>query len=56
LLNNNKALYVNTSIVIKMENKSKYGTLVMDNQGLRQGCGLYPLPFDLYINAVLDVG
>ena len=51
LINAIKSMYDNTSITIEGDNKSKREII---NQGLRQGCGLSPILFDLYINKILE--
>jgi hypothetical protein len=46
------ALYVNTTIINKTENKTKYETLGTVNQGLWWGYQLFSFLFDLHINAI----
>jgi hypothetical protein len=49
-----KSSYDNTSIIFNKENKDITGTPLKVNQGLRQGCGLSPILFDIHINKVLE--
>lgn len=54
LLNAIKSLYQNTSIAIWSGRQDSQGKSIRINMGLRQGCGLSPILFDLYINRILE--
>lgn len=54
LLNAIKSLYDQTEIKIRMQNTKTPNMNIRVNLGLRQGCGLSPLLFDIYMNKILE--
>jgi hypothetical protein len=54
LINAIKSLYKNTEICIKISD-TKISKPVIVNVGLRQGCGLSPVLFNIYINKIIDL-
>jgi hypothetical protein len=48
LLNTIKNIYRNTNVRIKF--KEDLSELISTNKGVRQGCGLSPVLFNIYIN------
>ena len=52
LINTIKSIYRNTKVRIKF--KEDLSELISINKGVRQGCGLSPVLFNIYINKIVQ--